>query len=187
MSPHHTRNTGAVAIQSIVPIQSAICLMRARSRITTTENCCRSDLVGADCAAASSASSSESGTGLLGVAARHPPIEQRRDPVRHLDARQVDAEPRAQQRLAVCSSRSHASSPPHCWSCVRTLAGMSLTAQGCAVDRPRRPSCPRPTQRIAPRSKPFCSAGACRRRTPRPPPTSCPGPICTAWTATACR
>ena len=63
MSPHHTRNTGAVAIQSIVPIQSAICLMRAASRITTTEYCCRSDLVGADCAAASSASSSESGTG----------------------------------------------------------------------------------------------------------------------------
>ena len=52
-----------MAIQSIVPIQSAICLIRAGSRITTTEYCCRSDLVGADCAAASSASSSESGTG----------------------------------------------------------------------------------------------------------------------------
>ena len=62
MSPHQTRNTGAVAIQSIVPIQSAICLMRGASRITTTEYCCRSDFAGADCAAASSASSNESGT-----------------------------------------------------------------------------------------------------------------------------
>ena len=62
MSPHHTRKTGAVAIQSIVPIQSAICLILERSRITTTENCCRSDLAGADWAAASSASNNESGT-----------------------------------------------------------------------------------------------------------------------------
>ena len=63
MSPHQTRNTGAVAIQSMVPIQSAICLMRGASRITTTEYCCRSDFAGADCAAASSASSRLSGTG----------------------------------------------------------------------------------------------------------------------------
>ena len=76
MSPHQTRNTGAVAIQSIVPIQSAMRLMRARSRITTTEYCCRSDFVGADCAAASSASSSVSGTGSSRVAARHATIEQ---------------------------------------------------------------------------------------------------------------
>ena len=62
MSPHHTRKTGALAIQSIVPIQSATCLIRARSRITTTEYCCKSDFAGADCAAASSPSSSGSGT-----------------------------------------------------------------------------------------------------------------------------
>ncbi len=63
MSAHQTRNTGAEAIQGIVPIQSAMRLIRAGSRITTTEYCCRSDLLGADCAAASSASSSGSATG----------------------------------------------------------------------------------------------------------------------------
>ena len=62
MSPHQTRNTGAWQIQSMVPIQSAIRLIRAGSRITTTEYCCRSDFAGADCAAASSVSSRGSGT-----------------------------------------------------------------------------------------------------------------------------
>ena len=48
--------------QGMVPIQSATLAIFAGSRVTTIEYCCRSDLDGADCAAARMVSSSGSGT-----------------------------------------------------------------------------------------------------------------------------
>ena len=63
MSPQKNRKTGASLIQGMVPIQSATAAIFAASCTTTMEYCCRSDLLGADCAAASRVRSSGSGTG----------------------------------------------------------------------------------------------------------------------------
>ena len=50
-----------------------------------------------------------------------------------------------------------------------------------------RKPCPLRTPLTVPRSKPFCWPGACQKKTRSRRRKSSPGPICTAWTATASR
>ncbi len=62
-SAQNSRNTGASAIQGMVPTQPAMAAMGAGSVSTTMEYCCRSLFDGALCAAASTACNTRSGTG----------------------------------------------------------------------------------------------------------------------------